>query len=99
MRLNSKFRLRLLAMATFLAGATVFLCGQPSRLPEAEITAAKADYERWQERHNADIRLGRPSSAGPAPRIDTRTETNKPLVFIGFALGLVSILVLTQSFM
>lgn len=99
MKLNSKIRLRLLASAIFLTGATVFLSGQPSRLPEAEVAAARADYERWQERHNDDIRHGRPSSAGPAPQIDTRTGTNKALVFMGFALCLVSILVLTQSFM
>ncbi len=99
MKLNAKSKMRLLAFALFLAGTTAFLSGQPSRRSESDIAAAKADYEKWQLRHNEDIRNGRVSSAGPSPEIEFYTATNKALVFMGFAMGMVSIIVVTLTLM
>jgi hypothetical protein len=82
----SKTRRRLLAAVILLAGAAVFASGQPRRLPEEQVAAAKAAYEEWSQRQRADILVGRRSSAGAAPVVEVHTKGSLPLVLLGFAI-------------
>lgn len=96
---NKTLRKRLLAAVCFLIGLAFFAGGQPSRLSDERIAAAKEEYAAWKERYNADLLRGRQPNAGPAPSTDTHTRGEPVLITLGFALCLIGSLTLVLSFM
>lgn len=94
---TTKQKVRNAALAGLVFGALLFWSGQPSRLPEEQIAAAKLALQEWQVKQTADVTHGRPSTAGPAPKVETHTPASLGLTVLGFLFCAVSIVVLIQS--
>lgn len=96
---TTKQKVRNTALAGLILGALLFWSGQPSRLPEDQIAAAKLALQEWQVKQTEDVTHGRPSTAGPAPKVETHTPASLGLTVLGFLFCAVSIVALIQSSM
>lgn len=96
---KTKTRLRQAAAAGFLLGVVTFASGWPFAVPEEQLAVAQAAYDKWSQHHHADIVRGRPSTAGPAPKVEPRTAGSPALMVIGFLFMAFAIVASIQTLM